>query len=88
MMALGFEYATIGTNFSEDTENWNLRDMVSEMKYFLDLYNEDGTCYSDMKEDCYDEWRHDVKLMQGFISKYKDEALKIKGYTRHCSCYD
>lgn len=37
-----YEYNTIGTKFSENTENWNLRDMVSECQYILDCCYEEG----------------------------------------------
>ena len=30
MERLGYEHNTIGTRFSEDTENWNIRDMVAQ----------------------------------------------------------
>ena len=42
MYSLCYEHNTIGTSLSEDTENWNLRDMVSECQYCLDCCYEDG----------------------------------------------
>lgn len=36
------EHNTIGTRLSERTEEWNLRDMVSECQYQLDCYYEEG----------------------------------------------
>ncbi len=37
-----WEHCTIGTRFSEDTDGWNLRDMVSEAQYHLDTCYEEG----------------------------------------------
>lgn len=37
-----WEHCTIGTSFSENTEGWNLRDMVSEAQYHYDTCYESG----------------------------------------------
>ena len=42
MYMLCCEHNTIGTKLSERTEEWNLRDMVSECQYQLDCYYEEG----------------------------------------------
>ena len=42
MCMLCCEHNTIGTRLSERTEEWNLRDMVSECQYQLDCYYEEG----------------------------------------------
>lgn len=42
MWDLCYEHNTIGTRLSENTENWNLRDMVSECQYVLDCCYEEG----------------------------------------------
>jgi len=42
MWDLCYEHNTIGTRLSENTENWNLRDMVSECQYALDCCYEEG----------------------------------------------
>ena len=47
MYQLCLEHNTIGTKLSERTEEWNLRDMVSECQYQLDCFNEEG-------HDCYE----------------------------------
>ena len=39
-----WEHCTIGTSFSENTEGWNLRDMVSEAQYHYDTCYESGNC--------------------------------------------
>lgn len=42
MLDYGWEHCTIGTSFSENTEGWNLRDMVSEIQYHYDTCYESG----------------------------------------------
>lgn len=42
MESLGYEHNTIGTELSENTENWNLRDMVAECDYTLSTFYEEG----------------------------------------------
>lgn len=37
-----WEHCTIGTSFSENTEGWNLRDMVSEAQYHYETCYEEG----------------------------------------------
>lgn len=44
MCSIGYEHCTIGTDFSESTEGWNLRDMVAECDYTLSTYFEMWTC--------------------------------------------
>ena len=46
MYRLCLDYLTIGTRdteFPEEQAKWNLRDMVSECQYQLDMYSEEGT---------------------------------------------
>ena len=33
MQCIGYDHLTIGTNLSEGTENWNIRDIVAECSY-------------------------------------------------------
>lgn len=90
------EHLTIGTRLSENTENWNLRDMVSEMQYTLDMYNsEDSIYWQDAHDDSqpshrpwYWQWYNEKKRMERFISRYKDEALTMECTEGHCSRYD
>lgn len=42
MFSLCLEFNTIGTDYSESTEDWNLRDMVSECQYQYECHYEDG----------------------------------------------
>lgn len=90
------EHLTIGTMFSEGTAGWNLRDMVSEMQYTLDKWNDPDCIYW---QDAHDDtqpshkpwlknWNNERARMKRFIEKYKNEALKMECTEGHCSIYD
>lgn len=101
---LGMEFLTIGTNYSENTEGWTLRDMVSEAQYQLDVCyeednaNADGRSIRDLidrysvDEDDARRWHADwlakTRRLRRFINKYKAEALKNTCKTGHCSKFD
>lgn len=85
----------VGENHT-NTKGWNLRDMVSEMQYVLDQY-EDPDCiyYQDAHDETqpahkpwYKEWIADKSKMKRFINANKDEALKLECIESHCSKYD
>lgn len=89
------EHLTIGTKFSEHTENWNLRDMVSEAQYTLDVYNSEDSIYWEDAHDSaqpgrewYMEWYKEKKKLERFINRYKEEALTMECTESHCSKYD
>lgn len=90
------EHLTIGTRLSEGTAGWNLRDMVSEMQYTLDKWNDPDCIYW---QDAHDDtqpshkpwlknWNNERARMKRFIEKYKNEALKMECTEGHCSIYD
>lgn len=95
MFHLAMEYDTIGTVYSErpdDRNNWNLRDMVSEAQYILDIYLDSNCIYYECahngdKEE-YNQWKNDVARIRRFIARYKDEALTMQCYEGHCSKFD
>lgn len=92
MFALCLEHVTIGTEYSEDTEGWNLRDMVAEADYWLGIYNEAGTASGDMRySDDPDErkaWRSESGKLRRFIDAYKTDIGEIECVSKHCSIYD
>lgn len=92
MFDLAYEHNTIGTNFSENTENWNLRDMVAECDYTLSTYYEDGHANAEMRtsEDEYERkmWRSHVGKLQRFIDAYKPFIKDMVCESGHCSKYD
>lgn len=89
------DHLAIGELHNE-TLGWNLRDMVSEMQYTLDRYEDPDCIYW---QDAHDEmqpshkpwlkeWQNQKARMKRFIAKYKDEALKMICTENHCSKYD
>lgn len=85
----GYEHETIGTDFSEDTDDWNLRDMVAEMDYVLSTYYESGHCNNEMRySDNPDErkaWRNDTARIKRFIVKYAPFVTDMVCAAGHCS---
>lgn len=92
MEILGYEYSTIGTPLSEDTENWNLRDMVAECDYILLTYYKDGHSNNEMRysDDMDDRkmWRSHVGMLSRFIKHWWKYACDMKCTEGHCSKYD
>ena len=92
MERIGYEHNTIGTSFSDETEDWNLRDMVAEMDYVYSCYFEDGHCNGDMRySDDPDErrmWHNETALIKRFIDRFKPHIDGIKCTHGHCSKFD
>lgn len=91
MYDLALDHLTIGTLSSEDTENWNLRDMVSEAQYQLDIHYEEDTLSGEMRYgDDYErkEWRSEVGKLARFIKAYAPYIKDMKCVSGHCSKYD
>lgn len=91
MYTCGYEHSTIGTRFSENTENWNLRDMVAEADYLLSCYTESGHCrYEDRllsKED-YKIWLSESGRLKRFIKAYEPFIQDMICEVGHCSRFD
>ena len=92
METIGYEFNTIGTSLSEDTENWNLRDMVAECDYVLSTYYEDGHCNCEMRfsddEDDRKAWVSEVGRLKRFINHWWPYVRDMKCAEGHCSRYD
>ena len=103
MMDFCWEHCTIGTSYSECTEEWNLRDMVSEAQYHLDTCYEEGNLQaegSDLQElydmgysDCSvkeirKEWLSKTRRLRNFIEAYKPYITELKCFVGHCSKFD
>jgi hypothetical protein len=92
MEMIGYEHNTIGTSLSEDTENWNLRDMVAECDYTLSTYYEWGHCNAEMKDsdDEYERkmWRSETAKLKRFIEHWKPYISDMKCSVNHCSNFD
>ena len=92
MERLGYEHSTIGTKYSEDTEAWNLRDMVAEADYTLSCYYEEGHCNEEMRHSFYEEerkmWRSEVGRLKRFIEAYEPFIGDLVCAQGHCSRFD
>lgn len=91
MFDICIEHVTIGTNFSEDTDGWNIRDLVAECDYQLSCFYEDGHASADMRYGEPDErkfWRSATGKLERFIKAYEPYIEGITVKCNHCSQYD
>ena len=92
MERIGYEHNTINTHFSENTDGWNLRDMVAECDYVLSCYYEDGHCNEEMRYSSDPEerkmWKSETGRLKRFIEAYKPFIDDLKCVSSHCSQYD
>ena len=92
MEKIGYEHNTINTRFSENTDGWNLRDMVAECDYTLSCYYEGGHCNAEMRFSSDPEerkmWKSETGRLKRFIEAYKPFIDDLKCVSSHCSQYD
>lgn len=89
MLSVGYEHSTIGTDFSENTETWNIRDMVSECAYVLGTYYEVGHCNEELRHvGEYKTWLSVTGKLKRFIKTYEKFIGNIVCSQGHCSDYD
>lgn len=91
MFDMCLEFLTIGTSFSENTEGWNIRDLVSECQYQLDTYYEDGHNNHELRNEGPDgmrTWRSETGKYRRFINAYLPYIHGVKCTGGHCSRYD
>lgn len=83
-----YEHHTIGTRFSEDTEHWNLRDMVAECDYILSTYYEEWHTNYYLKQEDRATWASETGKLKRFINRYEPFINDLVCYCNHCSKYD
>ncbi len=91
MMGACCEHVTIGTDYSENTDGWNIRDMVAECDYWLSCYYEGGNAREEMRrgdEDDRKAWRSDTGKLSRFIEAYKPFIEDYECTKGHCSKFD
>lgn len=88
MEYLCLEHNTIGTKLSEDTDDWNLRDMVAECDYQLSTYYERGHVNCDMKYEDNKTWLSETGKLKRFINHWAPYCYGIKCASGHCSRFD
>lgn len=62
MLDYGYEHMTIGTRFSEDTENWGIKEMVEECRYRYETCYEEGHANSEGRYPDYIKITGDILL--------------------------
>ena len=88
---------------NERNNKWNIRDMISELQYILDCYN-DPSCLKyveahekiwnpktnriEKNKEAYTTWSSGKRKLEGFIKKHENEAMNWDCYTNHGSKYD
>ena len=87
MDSMGYEHNTIGTILSENTENWNLRDMVSECAYVLETFYEEGHANNEGESPQY--WQitpEDIMSPKKlkYIQKHNESEKEIRKYWLSC----
>lgn len=91
MTFIAREHLTIGTRFSEDTEGWNLKDMVAECDYQLRTYYESGHTNEEMRRGDEGErkaWVSETEKLKRFIFAYLPAINGMNCTAGHCSKYD
>ena len=85
MYYLCLEYLTIGTNYSENTANWNLRDMVAECDFQLSTYYENGHANYDMRTENRKQWISETGKLKRFIAHWEPYITEMVCAEGHCS---
>lgn len=80
MFDLGLEFLSIGTNYSENTDGWNVRDMVSECQYQLDVHYEDGNANNEGQHPDY--WGFTVEDLMSerrfkYVQRHNEEQEEM-----------
>lgn len=88
MECLCLEHNTIGCELSEDTDDWNLRDMVAECDYQLSTYYENGHANYDMRYEDRKTWLSETGKLKRFINHWAPYCYGIKCASGHCSRFD
>lgn len=85
MIDLNHEAGVIGNG---QNENWNLRDMVSEVEYLRSLYYSKGHDRNKLRSDDPATFNRQTNRLRYFIRTYKDHIDGLETTTKHNSKYD
>lgn len=85
MIELDHESGVIDTG---KNENWNLRDMISEVEYLRSLYYTKGHDRNKLKTEDPPLFNRHTNRLRYFIRTYKDHIGDLVAYTTHNSKYD
>lgn len=88
MIELGYPGNTIGTEFSDGTDQWTLRDMVAEVDYIKNTFYERGHINNKMRTEDPKQWLRYADRLRYFVRKYREKIDGIAAYKKHNSEYD
>lgn len=88
MIDIGYPKKTIGLEFSGETANWNVRDIVAEIEYIRStFYNKDHDNAKIRDEDPL-TFNRLTNRLRHFIRTYKPYIEGVEATTKHNSKYD
>lgn len=85
MIELNHESGVIGTG---KNENWNLRDMISEVEYLRSLYYVKGHNRNKLKTEDPKLFNRQTSRLRYFIRTYRDHVNNLVVTQKHNSKYD
>jgi hypothetical protein len=85
MIELNHESGVIGNG---QNENWNLRDMISEVEYLRSLYYTKGHERNKLKVENPKLFNNQTNRLRNYLRKYRDHIGDMVVTTKHNSKYD
>lgn len=71
-----------------DRENWNIRDMVSEIEYIRSTYYDKNHDNGKLRDEDFRKFDSVTRKLRHFIRTYKPYMEGVKAHTTHNSKYD
>ena len=90
MFECSYEHSTIGTEFSESTDGWNLKDMIDEAEYLLGCYYEPGNIrYDEMLTDkaAFKAWKKETKMLRKWIEDFRPYSIGVEPTAKHLNWF-
>ena len=88
MLDLGYPDKTIGLDFSGDTANWNIRDVVAEIEYIRSTFYDKDHDNAKIRDEDPLLFNRLTSRLRYFIRTYKPYIEDVKATTKHNSKYD
>lgn len=88
MIDLGYQDKTIGLEFSGDTANWNIRDIVSEIEYIRSTFYDKDHVNAKLRDEDPKTFDKITWRLRYYIRTYKPYIEDVKATTKHNSKYD
>ena len=88
MIDLGYPDKTIGLEFSGDTANWNIRDVVSEIEYIRSTFYDKDHENAKLRDEDPKAFIRFTQRLRHFLRKYKSYIEGVEATVKHNSKYD